>query len=176
MRSFYVTGRAARYHRALSFAVALGVSCRLALQTTPAFAQRPVAVSTFRHVNTVKSIESLDWIGEYEALEPYHRWWKEVAACAGIPLPPAGPDSVRFFYINAPDFAPIPTDKPDRMMSGVTYAAQQQIYMSVLDLRNEGLLKHEMLHQLLYWWGEIKWDDDTRLEFVRCGLEVRVRE
>lgn len=153
-------------------AMTLSVASQLAPQTRIALAQRPSAVTSFRHASTIKSVESLEWAGLYEQLEPYRRWWQEIATCAGIPLPSARPDSVQFFYINAPDFAPTPTDKPGRMVSGVTYAAREQIFMSVLQLRNEKLVKHEMLHQLLYWWGEVKWDDDARVEFTQCGVQA----
>lgn len=135
-------------------------------------AQRPPAITSFRHANTVKEIQSLDWVGLYDQLEPYARWWKETAACAGIPLPASRPDSVQFYYVNAVDFAPIPTDKPNRMVAGVAYAASEQIFMSVLRVRNEITVKHEMLHQILYWWGERDWDDDARAEFKRCRLQA----
>jgi hypothetical protein len=128
-------------------------------------------VTSVRHANTVKEVPSLDWVGLYDQLEPYVRWWKETAACAGIPLPPSRPDSVQFYYVNSVDFAPIPTDKPGRMVAGVTYAASEQVFMSVLRLRNEIAVRHEMLHQILFWWGEKDWDDDARGEFVRCGLD-----
>jgi hypothetical protein len=136
----------------------------------PSSAQRPPAIKSFRHANTLKEIQSLDWIGLYEQLQPYARWWKETAACAGIPLPPSRIDSVQFYYVNAVAFAPVPTDKPDRMVMGVTYATREQIVLSVLRVRNEIVVKHEMMHQILYWWSEPDWDDDARAEFDRCGL------
>ena len=129
-------------------------------------------MTSFRHANTVKEIQSLDWIGLYEQLAPYERWWRETAACAAIPLPPSRTDSVQFYYVNAVDFAPIPTDKPDRMVAGVTSAASEQVFISVRRTRTEIAVKHEMLHQILYWWGERDWDDDARQEFKRCGLDV----
>ena len=46
-----------------------------------------------------------------------------------------------------------PTDKPDRMMVGVTYAASEQIFIAIRHVRIETTVKHEMMHQLLYWWG-----------------------
>lgn len=132
-------------------------------------AQRPSAMTSFRHA-MIKEIQSLDWIGLYDQLAPYARWWKETADCAGIPLPASRPDSVQFYYVNAVDFAPIPTDKPNRMVVGVTYASREQIFLSVVDARNEIVVKHEMMHQILYWWSQPDWDDDARAEFDRCGL------
>lgn len=135
-------------------------------------AQRPPAIASFRHANTVREILSLDWVGLYDQLEPYARWWKETATCARIPLHTARVDSVQFYYVNAADFLPSPTDKPNRMVAAVTYAAREQMFLSVRHLRNEIVVKHEMMHQILYWWGEPDWDNDARIEFKRCGLQV----
>jgi hypothetical protein len=145
--------------------VSLTIGCSLAL------AQRPPAMTSYRHANTVKEIPSLDWIGLYDPLALYAQWWKETAACAGIPLP-ARTDSVQFYYVNAVDFAPMPTDKPGRMVIGVTYAAREQVFIAVRHARTEKTVKHEMMHQILYWWGEKDWDDDAHPEFKRCGLQA----
>jgi hypothetical protein len=144
----------------------------IAIAAPTTFAQRPAVMTTFRHAGSTKLIISLDWIGLYDQLPPYAQWWKDTGACAGIPLPQSRTDSVQFYFINAEDFAPLPSDKKDRMMAAVTYAAQEQIYISVLRLRDERFVRHEMLHQLLYWYGEPKWDDDDRAEFAQCGLRV----
>lgn len=134
-------------------------------------AQRPSAMTSFRHAGTAKEFPSLDSIGLYDQLAPYAQWWKETAACAGIPLPTARIDSVQFYYVNTVDFAPIPTDKPDRMVIGVTYGSKEQIFIAVRQARTEKTVRHEMMHQILYWWGERDWHDDAREEFRRCGLE-----
>jgi hypothetical protein len=150
-------------------------ACLLALlAVAPSFvgAQRPPTVTSVRHSKPFKEVLSLDWVGLYDQLEPYARWWKETASCAGIPLQVARVDSVQFYYVNAVDFLPAPTDKPNRMVGAVTYAATEQIYVSILHLRDEIVVKHEMIHQILYWWGEPTWDNDARMEFERCGLQA----
>lgn len=151
---------------------ALGLLGLFALMSTASDAQRPPIVASVHHANTVKEIPSLSWVGLYDQLAPYTRWWKETADCAGVPLHTARVDSVQFYYINAPDFLPAPTNKPNSMVAAVTYASREQIYLSVLHLRNEIVVKHEMMHQILYWWGEPDWDSDGRAEFKRCGLQV----
>jgi hypothetical protein len=120
----------------------------------------------------VKEVQALDWVGLYEQLENYRGWWKETAACARVPLHSARVDSVQFYYVNAVDFLPTPTDKPNAMVAAVSYAASEQIFLSVLHLKNEIVVKHEMMHQILYWWGEPDWNNDARVEFKRCGLQV----
>jgi len=150
----------------------VGLLALLAFAPLSSPAQRPPIVASVRHANTMKKMQSLDWVGLYDQLEPYTRWWKETATCAGVPLHSARVDSVQFYYVNAADFLPTPTDKPDHMVAAVTYAAREQIFLSVLHLRNESVVKHEMMHQVLYWWGEPDWDNDARIEFKRCGLEL----
>lgn len=129
-------------------------------------------MTSFRHKNTLKELPTLDWIGLYDQPDQYSRWWQETAKCAGIPLPDSRIDSVQFYFVNAKDFVPTPTDKPGRMAAAVTYAAKEQIFVSVFRIRDELGIKHEMMHQILYWWGEPDWDDDARSEFKRCGLQV----
>ena len=141
-------------------------SNEVAAQTTP-----PVMTS-FRHKNALKELATLDWIAIYDQPPEYSRWWKAAAECAHVPLPERQPDLVQFFFVNARDFAPLPTDKRDRMVAGVTYAANEQIYVSVFRIHDEVTIKHEMMHQLLYWWGERNWDDDARPEFKQCHLVV----
>ena len=172
LRFSYWLLREPRPSRGARIEIGVRLLALMVLAPSLSSAQRPPAITSFRHSNTVKEIQSLDWIGLYDQLEPYARWWKEIAACAGIPLPAARPDSLQFYYVNAADFAPVPTDKPDRMVVGVTYAASEQIFMSVRRTRNEIAVKHEMLHQILYWWGELDWHEDARPEFKRCGLDV----
>ena len=134
----------------------------------PAQAQ---VVRSFNHTNKVKEVETLAWFGEYEGLPSYVSWWGEVSACSEIALPPGQrTDSVRYFFVNAPDFRPIPTDKLTTMVAAVTYAAYEQIYVAVRDIKNKSRIKHEMLHQLLYWWGDEHWDDDQNPAFKKCGL------
>jgi hypothetical protein len=172
LRSLYGPfGRISRFCAArIWMAVMLLAPLPAATSQTSGF--RPPVVTSFRHANTVKRIDSLDWIGLYEQLEPYSRWWKETAACAGIPLPASRPDSVQFYYINAPEFVPAPIEKGNKMVAGITYAASEQIYISILRARDQITVKHEMLHQILYWWGETNWHDDARPEFRRCGLQI----
>jgi hypothetical protein len=172
LRFSYRPRRQLRSSRASRIEHGVRLLALIVLIPSSASAQRPPVITSVRHANTVKEIPSLDWVGLYDQLEPYARWWKETAACAGIPLPASRPDSVQFYYVNAVDFAPIPTDKRDRMMAGATYGAKEQIFISILRVRDEIAVKHEMLHQILCWYGEPDWDDDAHAEFKRCGLHV----
>jgi hypothetical protein len=164
--------REVRHSRATWFEVGVWLLALTVITPRLTLAQRPAAMASFRHPDTVKEILSLDWIGLYEQLAPYAQWWKETAACAGIPLPTARTDSVQFYYVNAVDFAPMPTDKPGHMVIGVTFGAKEQIFIAIRHARNERTVKHEMLHQILYWWGERDWDDDAHAEFKRCELQI----
>jgi hypothetical protein len=162
MGSFRFAGSIAIYFAALP------VSNNTFLDAQPA----NVAMTSFRHRSEPRPAPSLDLVGMFDQLQPYDAWWKKTAACAGIPEWVIRPDSVRFFFVNAVDFAPVPTDKPDRMMKAVTYARSQQIFISILHVRNEQIVRHEMLHQILFWFNEPQWDDDSRIEFRRCGVHL----
>jgi hypothetical protein len=134
-------------------------------------AQAPVAFTAFRHSNTEKLIPALDWLAEFKPLAEYAGYWKEIAACQNIPLPPkAILDSVRFFYVNAPDFRPEPANKA-AMQAAVTYALVGQIFIAVPHLKNKATVEHEMTHYLLFLQGETDWHDDARPEFTRCGIK-----
>ena len=152
-------------------AVSVGISSQCLIAGPALHAQHPIMTS-FRHANYSKALSTLDWIGAYDQLQEYELWWKQVADCAGVVLPENRSKSVQFYFVNAVDFAPLPSDKPPRMVVGVAYAASEQIYVSVFRIRSERIIKHEMIHQLLYWWGEPTWDDDARQEFKRCGVTM----
>ena len=162
MRSFRFAG-----------SVALSISSVAALNYSPVDAQpSSVAMTSFHHRDGPRPVPSLDLVGMFDQPQQYDSWWKKTAACADVPEWVIRPDSVQFFFVNAVDFAPVPTDKPDRMMKAVTYARSQQIFISILQVRNEQIVKHEMLHQILFWFNEPKWDDDSRIEFRQCGVNL----
>jgi hypothetical protein len=160
-----------RIYRLVGIRLALSVMGLTTFSAPQLSAQRQAVVTSVRHSNTEKAVDKLDWVGLYDQLDPYRRWWKETADCISIPLPESRLDSVQFYFVNAPDFVPAPTDKPSRVVVGVTYAASEQIYLSATRLRDERTVKHEMMHQILFWWGERDWDNDGRPEFKQCNLD-----
>lgn len=137
-------------------------------------AQRPIAMDGFQHPGIGKYVPSLPWAGLYTAPPQYAEWWKETADCAGAYLPPSRPDSVQFYYVNTGGFAPTGKVRSRRMAVGATYAVFEQIYISLRHISREITVKHEMMHQILYWSRVSDWEDDARPEFKRCGLELTV--
>jgi hypothetical protein len=135
----------------------------------PLAAQAPPVVTSVRHAE-VKVAPSLDWVAEYDAMPSYPELWRKVSECSGIPLPPKGPERVRFFLVNAEAFIPTPTDKPDSMQVGVTYGSAEQIYLALPKVKDPRTVGHEMLHQLLFWWGEADWNSHENPAFARCKL------
>lgn len=135
-------------------------------------AQRPVVMDGFQHAGMGKYVPSLPWAGLYTAPPQYARWWKETADCAGAPLPALRSDSVQFYYVNVGEFAPTGKLRSRRMAVGATYAVFEQIYIAVRQISREITVKHEMMHQILYWSRVSDWENDTRPEFKRCGLEL----
>ena len=122
----------------------------------------------YRHEGIEKLIPSLDWAGLYTPLPQYDDWWRETANCAGKKLHEAQIASVQFYYVNSVDFAP--ARGAHGMVVGATYAQFKQIYVAVRHITRDVTVKHEMLHQILYWSGVPNWNDDRRTEFERCGL------
>lgn len=126
----------------------------------------------FQHAGKVKKVPSLPWAGLYTALPQYARWWTETSDCAGALVPLSRRDSVQFYYVNAEEFAPTGKVRPRMMAVGATYAAFEQIYIAIPQISREITVKHEMMHQILYWSRVPDWEDDARPEFKRCGLEL----
>lgn len=142
----------------------------LAFAASVARAQTTPIVTAVHHAPE-KFAASLDWVGEYDQRPEYAEYWAAVAKCADIPLPPAAMlGSVHFYYVNAASFIPVPSDKPDSSQVGVTYGSVQQIYMALPLVKNAQAIGHEMLHQLLFWAGDPRWNDHSNPAFARCDL------
>lgn len=144
----------------------------LALAAAPVAAQQnPVGMVSFSYDTAAAQIEGLPVSSDYEPYAMYLGWWKETAECAGIPLPPAARiDSVRFIFVNAERFVPLPQSRGERKtVDAITYGAAEQIVVAVRQVKDKAKITHEMLHQLLYWFGEPDFDSHDRPEFKKCS-------
>lgn len=83
----------------------------------------------------------------FDQSEKYARWWAEIAACEGLPLPPQSRDVV-FFAINVREYHPIGADG---WSIGSSLVETGQIYLAFPYIGNESIVKHEMLHHLMHW-------------------------
>lgn len=100
----------------------------------------------------------LPLVGEYLPLEEYDRWWHEIAQCEQLALP-NDYVRIRFFQVNAAHF--YDQDRPSLFWKdgtlwvswaiGQSYLDEGVIFMALPYRREERVVKHEMLHFLLFW-------------------------
>jgi hypothetical protein len=112
------------------------------------------------------AVDSLPAYWEYGQPKIYAQWWTEIAKCEDLPLPDSRKD-VRFFEVNGKVFMPAGFMF---WLDGATYPASNEIYLTSLYVLDEAVVKHEMLHWLL-------WDAGFRLKsfhpiemFETCGI------
>jgi hypothetical protein len=86
---------------------------------------------------------------EYPAPPMYEDWWKEIAACEGLPLPPEHVQ-VQFVALSAREFFPL--DDPGWAI-GYAHVWSGQLYLAFPYIGDKTIVMHEMLHFLL-WWSE----------------------
>lgn len=143
----------------------------LMLALAASAAQGQTAMTSFTH-DVERVAPSLDAVAAYDQRDEYAQWWKDAAACAKIILPERV-DKVQFYFVNYKEFVPSPLSGNRRTVTAVTYAGQEQVFVSVLHVKDRATIIHEMVHQLLYWAGEPDWHDDNRPEFVQCHVTLR---
>ena len=148
------------------------LSTMLVVFTSVLNAQRPVAMPGFQHDGSAKEIDSLGWAGLYTQLPQYADWWRETLSCSRVKASLSRADSVQFYYVNAPDFSPVGKIDARKLVIGATYAQAEQIYLAVRQVAQPKTVKHEMLHQILYWAGVPDWESDRRPEFTLCDLNL----
>lgn len=93
-------------------------------------------------------------IAEYKAPAEYAKWWVEIAECEKVPLPPDKIASTQFFAVNAFSFV-ISNDTAEIKIPamGRTSNPANQIFVGFYHIWDVAVIKHEMLHLLLYWDG-----------------------
>jgi hypothetical protein len=85
---------------------------------------------------------------EYAPFDIYEQWWKELAACEGLPLSYRR-FGVQFFVLNVREYC-----YGGGWIIGNAELQADQIYLAFPYMMDESLVKHEMLHLLMYWNGE----------------------
>lgn len=129
---------------------------------------RPPVMHGARTKNTEKLDPTLPWMSEYRAPFIYEVWWREIAACEGLPLPIEKVRRVQYFQVNAPDFIP---DEVDAIVYAVTFD-EGQSFIAYPYIWNKALIGHEALHLLRLWAGDPKWYDHNPRFYDRCGIRA----
>jgi hypothetical protein len=120
-------------------------------------------------------------VSEYLMTEEYDRWWHEIAECEGLWLP-IDYMRVRYFQVNAVHF--YDKDHPSlfRGIDGVTYVnwavgtsylAEGAMFIALPNREEPYVVKHEMLHFLLYWNGIPPGKDQHPAPYyTQCGMSI----
>jgi hypothetical protein len=111
---------------------------------------------------------------EYPSPPVYEQWWREIATCERLPLPPRHV-LVRFFAVNGREFVILndpftsPWESP-RWAIGYADPWEDEIYLAFPYLLEEMIVKHEMLHQLMKWAGEEPGHPESRYGKKDIGM------
>jgi hypothetical protein len=120
-------------------------------------------------------------VSEYLPNEDYDRWWHEIAECEGLSLPYFY-SRVRFFQVNAVHF--YDKDRPSLFWGddgilyvnwavGQSYILEGLIFVALPHRGEELVIKHEMLHFLLFWNGVPPAGDHHPMPFFgQCGMSI----
>lgn len=96
----------------------------------------------------------------------YAVWWQEIAECEGLDLPPQLARLVKFYEVKAQNFIPV----GEQADLGATFPREMQIFLASPYVWNPKLVKHEMLHILL-WVNGLNFGPYHPAEFFDvCGL------
>ena len=122
------------------------------------------------------------WTKEYSPPAIYEQWWREIAACEHLPLPPQHRD-VRWYLVPVRPFRL--ADDSFHIDSDAEAASDahggRETYVNYTGVVDELLIKHEQLHHLLFWknGNRVPAPDDhpdpyyKTCDMVRVGQEKR---
>lgn len=114
-------------------------------------------------------VDMLEPYREYRQKKIYETWWREIAECEGLELP-GSYKQVRFFHVNGRAF--MPAEYPV-WLDGLTYPKIGRIYVATPYIFSEALVKHEMLHWILWALGYRLTDQHPVEMFEKCGIHIQ---
>jgi hypothetical protein len=88
-------------------------------------------------------------IGQFETPEVYESWWQEIMACTNLHVTKHTRDKVKWMYVSYPFRLKGSEDIPE-LYIGYTMSFKNQIWVVFDGISNSRLVKHEMLHFLMY--------------------------
>lgn len=99
----------------------------------------------------------------------YEQWWREIAACEALPLPPEHRDVV-WVVVPANEFK-VSGDSLNRTFNALTMSPWVRIFINQSGLFNRGLVTHEQVHALLFWaYGQKYVTKHPEPYYSKCGL------
>jgi hypothetical protein len=127
---------------------------------TQAQHQQPIAKWLFSEDSTGKDSIQVVFLPPFpivtKIIPPmiYDKWWKEIMQCSGLTVPNSLTQNVEFFSVLGKyGFMIEGLDYSNGFFGGYTMAWKQQIYLAVDEVLDKKVVKHEMLHFLLYNYG-----------------------
>jgi len=93
---------------------------------------------------------SLPYKHSFQTYHPpaiYKTWWKEIEKCTNLPISDASENAIKFYYVDAHSFY---FDNLSIQFVGYTFAPTHRIYIVYRDITNPRIVKHEMIHVLMY--------------------------
>jgi len=109
--------------------------------------------SPFKESVYVAGIPYIKDIDSYETPLIYNKWWGEVEGCTGLYIPDTEKNKIKFYYIRAEAFY-FNIDTTKTLFDGYTFPMYNKIYVIKGDMLSEKVIKHEMVHILMYHNGD----------------------
>jgi hypothetical protein len=109
------------------------------------YCQKPVVVST--EVITSVALPKFPDVTDYDQPPFYDKWWEEISQCSNLPISVEDRHKVHFKAISGDQFT-IGSEKA--AFWGFTQYWSNTIYVVLPKLSWEPLIKHEMLHYLMW--------------------------
>jgi hypothetical protein len=103
----------------------------------------------------------------------YSQWWLDVMRCSGLTMPAEARASVKYYWVlghNGFAISWIPASRG--RFDGYSEVWSNRMYLNLDGATNPNLVKHEMLHFLMYHNG-ITAGHPKRLFVDRCGLSSK---
>jgi hypothetical protein len=126
-----------------------------------------VQIEPVRSILVVNVIDTVS-VRPYNPPEIYAKWWQEIMQCTGLHINKKHRESVRWMYVRADGFVingiPIVYD-------GYSFVRDNQLMVVFFGVTNEKLVKHEMIHFLMYH-NALKAGHPDNL-FVKCKVDSK---
>lgn len=131
---------------ALIFCVPLaacGQRAPIQTDSTPAPEQVIVQSRAPYIVNVIDTVS----VRPYTPPAIYAKWWAEISACVKLPISRATTKSVRYLYVKGDAFV---INGVPMAFDGYSFIRDNQMMVIYNGVVSEGLIKHEMIHFLMY--------------------------
>lgn len=120
-----------------------------------------------RNIQIVNIIDTVT-VRPFHTPEIYARWWKEIMKCTGLYINTEHRKSVRWIYVKADAFIFNGYYMP---FDGYSLVRDNQLLIVWNGVTNEKLVKHEMIHFLMYHNGIEAGHPDKY--FVKCQVDAK---